>query len=170
MIDEQTHRASPKGAVTIENGRMQVVFRRSYRKPIEKVWAALTTPERLEDWFGAAAVDLRGGGSFRFNYPNGFSTEMAISRLEAPRALGWTWHLDGLDTSVLFELTPTKDGCDLILTHSNVDPNGNGGGIRAGWHAHLEGLADCLDGKATPWTVKEQREERFAPLYENTGA
>ena len=50
MIDADIHRDSAKGDVTIENGRIRVVFQRTYRKPIEKVWAALTIPERLEDW------------------------------------------------------------------------------------------------------------------------
>ena len=148
---------------------MQVVFRRSYRATVNRVWAALTTPERLADWFGDAQVDLRHSGSFRFTYPNGYSTEMKITRLEPPRALAWTWHLDGLDTSVLFELSPTTEGCDLTLTHSNVDPNGSGGGVRIGWHAHLEGLADSLEGRATPWSVKEQREREIAPQYEPMG-
>lgn len=164
MIDADSHRASPKGDVTIDNGRMRVVFRRSYRKPIEKVWAALTIPERLEDWFGAAKVDLREGGSFVFTYPGGHTTEVKISRLDAPRALGYIWQLGGLDTLVLFELVSTSDGCDLTLTHSNVPQSG--AGVRAGWHAHLEGLADALDGQATPWAVKEQREKRLAPLYQ----
>ena len=163
MMDAETNRASPKGDVTIDNGMMQVIFRRSYRKPIEKVWAALTVPERLEDWFGAAKVDLREGGSFVISYANGYTTEMKVSRLEAPRTLGWTWHLDGIDTQVLFELAPTDGGCDLTLTHSNVPEGGRG--VRAGWHAHLDGLADALDGKVTPWAVKEQRETRVASLY-----
>jgi len=37
--------------------------------------------------------------------------------------------------------------------------------VRGGWHAHLEGLADSLDGRTTPWAVKEQRETAVAPLY-----
>ena len=167
MMDAEIHRDSPKGDVSLENGRLRVVFQRSYRKPIEKVWAALTIPERLEDWFGAAKVDLRDGGSFLFTYPNGFSTEMKVTELNPPRTLGWAWELDGIDTRVLFELTPTADGCNLTLTHSNVPQTS--GGVRRGWHAHLDGLADCLEGKATPWAVKEAREKRIASLYETRG-
>lgn len=167
MMDAEIHRDSPMGDVSIENGRIRVVFQRSYRKPIEKVWAALTIPERLEDWFGAAKVDLRHGGSFTFTYPNGFSTKMNITELDPPRRLGWAWTLDDIDTLVRFELTPTAQGCDLTLTHSNVPTTS--GGVRRGWHAHLDGLADCLDGRATPWAVKEAREKRIAPLYDARG-
>ena len=167
MMDAEIHRDSPKGDVSIENGRIRVVFPRSYRKPVEKVWAALTVPERLQDWFGAAKVDLRDGGSFVFTYPNGYSTEMKVTELDPPRTLGWAWTLDGIDTLVRFELTPTAAGCDLTLTHSNVPPTS--GGVRRGWHAHLDGLADCLEGRATPWAVKEAREKHIAPLYESGG-
>ena len=72
----------------------------------------------------------------------------------------------GLNTSVLFELAPDGDGCRLTLTHSGLSArHGRGAGVRAGWHAILEGLADSLDGRATPWAVKEQREAAVAPLY-----
>ena len=39
-----------------------MVFHRHYAKPIEKVWAALTTPERLADWLADAEIELRLGG------------------------------------------------------------------------------------------------------------
>lgn len=163
MMDAAIEVTSSRGEVSLHDGRMQVVFRRSYRRPIEKVWAALTVPERIEDWFGAARVDLREGGKMVFVYPGGHSVEVRINRLEAPRTLGYAWELGGVDTQVLFELTPTAAGCDLTLTHSNVPPAG--GGVRAGWHAHLEGLADAIDGKPTPWAVKQERERLVAPLY-----
>ena len=65
-----------------------------------------------------------------------------------------------------FSVAPDGDGCQLTLTHSGLSArDGRGAGVRAGWHAVLEGLADCLDGRATPWAPKEQREAAAAPLY-----
>ena len=156
----------PKGEVTVQDGRLQVVFRRRFAKPVAKVWAALTTPERLQDWFGAAKIDLRVGGTLRLSFANGKSMELGITRVEAPHVLGWSWVIDGLDTAVLFELAPDGDGCRLTLTHSGLSArDGRGAGVRAGWHAHMEGLADALDGRQTPWALKEQREAAAAPLY-----
>jgi uncharacterized protein YndB with AHSA1/START domain len=155
-----------KGEVTVTEDRLQIVFRRRYAKPVAKVWAALTTPERLADWFGAAQIDLRVGGTLEFSYPNGKSAAFRITRVEAPHVLAWSWMIDDLDTSVLFELAPEGEGCRLTLTHSGLSPRaGRGAGVRAGWHAILEGLADSLDGQATPWAIKEQREAAVAPLY-----
>jgi uncharacterized protein YndB with AHSA1/START domain len=165
MMDTQKLlRDVPKGEVTVKDDRMQVVFRRRFAKPVAKVWAALTTPERLADWFGAAKIDLR--GTLHLSFANGKSVEVSITRVEAPHVFGWSWMIDGLNTSVLFELAPDGDGCQLTLTHSGLSArNGRGAGVRAGWHAHLEGLADSLDGRTTSWAVKEQREAALAPLY-----
>ncbi len=158
-------RDAPKGEVTVKDDRFQIVFRRRYGKSVAKVWAALTTPERLADWFGAAKIDLRVGGTLHITSANGKLSEFTITRVEAPHVLGWSWMIDDLDTSVLFELAPDGDGCQLTLTHSGLSPRGRGTGVRAGWHAILEGLADSLDGRATPWALKEEREAAVAPLY-----
>ena len=40
---------------------LQLVFHRRYNKSVEKVWAALTTPERLADWFATAEVEMKVG-------------------------------------------------------------------------------------------------------------
>ena len=166
MDTQDLLRGAAKGDVTVKDDRLQVVFRRRYAKPVAKVWAALTTPERLEDWFGATKIDLRVGGTLHITSANGKQSEFSITRVEAPHVLGWSWVIDGLDTSVLFELAPDGDGCRLTLTHSGLSArHGRGAGVRAGWHAHLEGLADSLDGRATPWALKEQREAAVAPLY-----
>lgn len=165
MNTQSLLRDAPKGDVTVQDDRLQVVFHRRYAKPVAKVWAALTTPERLADWFGAANVDLRVGGTLQLNFANGKSIAFNITRIDAPHALGWSWTLDGLDTSVLWELAPDGDGCRLTLTHGGISTRGRGLGVRAGWHAHLEGLADSLEGRATPLAVKEQREAAAAPFY-----
>ncbi len=166
MTMQDLLRGAPKGEVTVKDDRLQVVFRRRYGKPVAKVWAALTTPERLADWLGAAKVDLRVGGALQLSFANGKSIELRITRVEAPHVLGWSWRLDGLDTSDLFEHAAEGEGCRLTLTHSGLSARqGQGAGVRAGWHAVIEGLADCLDGRATPWALKEQREAAVTPLY-----
>jgi len=110
-------------------------------------------------------IDLRVGGTLQLSFAHGKSVEVSITRVEAPHVFDWSWMIDGLNTSVLFELAPDGDGCQLTLTHSGLSGrNSRGAGVRAGWHAHLEGLADSLDGRTTPWAVKEQREAAVAPL------
>ena len=38
---------APDGEVTLTETELKVVFRRRYNKPIARVWAAVTVPERL---------------------------------------------------------------------------------------------------------------------------
>jgi uncharacterized protein YndB with AHSA1/START domain len=154
---------APMAEVSEAADTLQVVFHRRYRHPVEKVWAALTTPERLADWFVDAEVDLRVGGSLRFDGKGMRQTEMRITVCEPPRALAWVWTIAGHDSLVRFDLAPEADGCRLTLTHSGVPRTG--AGVRAGWHAHLEALPDAFEGRATPWEVKTARETALNAAY-----
>jgi uncharacterized protein YndB with AHSA1/START domain len=146
------------GEVTVNGDTLNVVFKRHYPFPIEKVWAALTIPERLADWFVNADVDLRVGGLIRFE-GHGVLQQVQISTCEPPRVLAWVWAIAGRDTLVRFELTPEPGGCRLTLTHTDIPRAGSG--VCAGWHAHLEGLGDALNGHPVPWDVKTAREARL---------
>jgi len=78
----------------------------SVEPPVAKVWPLSPAPERLEDWLGAANIDLRVGGKLHLTFANGGSTEITVTRVDAPHVLGWSWMIDGVNTSVLFELAP----------------------------------------------------------------
>ena len=39
------------GEVRRDGETVTIVFRRRLSRPVEKIWAALTVPERLADWF-----------------------------------------------------------------------------------------------------------------------
>lgn len=155
------------GEVTVADDALQVVFHRRYKKPIEKVWAAVTTPERLADWLAVAEIEPRAGGAIRLNWNNGQHTmEGRVTAYEPPHIFAWTWTLDGRETHVCFKLEADGDGCLLTLTHSGLSPRaGSGGGVRAGWHAHLGGIPEALEGRATPWATKTARETALAARY-----
>jgi uncharacterized protein YndB with AHSA1/START domain len=163
MIDTQ----DAAGDVTIAHDAMQVVFHRHYAKPIEKVWAALTTPERLADWLADAEFEMKPGGAIRLNWNNGSNTmEGRVLAYEPPTTFAWTWPLGGRDTEVRFDLKADGDGCWLTLTHSGLSPKvGGGAGVRAGWHAHLEGLPDAIEGRKTPWATIMARNAAVSELY-----
>ncbi|MDB5463377.1 MAG: Activator of Hsp90 ATPase 1 family protein [Phenylobacterium sp.] len=162
MIDTQ----ETLGQVSVADDALQVVFHRHYARPIEKVWAAITTPERLADWLANAEVELKPGGTIRLNWNGIHEMQGRVLVCEAPRAFAWTWELDGRETVVRFDLKSDGDGCWLTLTHSGLSPKaGRGSGVRAGWHAHLDGLPDAIEGRKTAWEVKTAREKVVAGLY-----
>jgi hypothetical protein len=66
---------APPGEVTVAGSNLRIVFRRHLRAPVQKVWAALTIPERLADWFATATIDLRVGGSIHVGWADFRITE-----------------------------------------------------------------------------------------------
>ena len=133
---------------------------------MEKVWAALTVPERLADWLAQARVDLRVGGAFELYWPtHDYRMAGVITELEHLRVFAWTWPSPEHPQSVVrWSLEPDGDGCRLTLRQSGLSaaPLKD---VAAGWHTHLEGLASACDGVAAPWRAEREREN--AKLYGN---
>ena len=157
---------APLGEVTLADDNLQVVFHRRYRKPIEKVWAALTVPERLADWLALSEIDMRVGGVIKLDWHGHNSMEGKVVTLDPPHVFAWTWPFGGRETLVRFELEADGDGCTLTLTYSGLKPApGMGSGARAVWHAHLEGLPDAIEGRCTSWETKTARQDALQASY-----
>jgi hypothetical protein len=89
--------------------------------------------------------------------------EGRVVALDPPNTFAWTWPLHGRDSVVRFDLEADGGGCWLTLTHSGVSTQSSG--VRAGWHAHLEGIADAIEGRATSWATITDRKTAVEPLY-----
>lgn len=156
------------GEVRREGETVTIVFRRRYARTLEKVWAALTLPERISDWFAEAKLERLEVGARMELYFSGadYRSLATITELDPPRTIAWTWsELDGANASrVRFELVSDGDGCILTLTHSGLRPD-EAVGVDAGWHAHLEAIEDAADGVFTPWSRLLEREAEAKPLY-----
>jgi len=145
----------------------ELVFERRIAKPIEKVWAALTVPERIADWLANAEVDLRLGGRFALHWTDTEEEHRmagAIVELDPPRLIAWTWpHEQHPHSVVRWELAPDGDGCVLKLTQTQLTkpPLLD---VAAGWHTHLECLPGGAASVTTPW--KAEREREIVKLYE----
>jgi uncharacterized protein YndB with AHSA1/START domain len=113
--------------------------------PIERVWAALTRPETLPEWFWPARLepkataDPRPGGEYRIE-----GTGLAVSGryLEAdePKRLVFTFRWDGeeAETVVTIDLASLGAQTELTLTHEGFDNE-------ADRDNHITGWNDCLD-------------------------
>jgi uncharacterized protein YndB with AHSA1/START domain len=156
------------GQVRRAGDTVEIVFRRRLARPVEKVWAALTVPERIADWFAEASIDrLQPGGRMELYFTHASYRSLArIETVEPMRTIAWTWSdMDGSNPSLVrFDLEPDGDGCRLTLTHSGLSPK-DGAGVGAGWHAHLQGLADAADGVATPDETLLAREAEVNQAY-----
>ena len=127
--------------------------------PPATVWAALTTAEGLGSWFGEqATIDLRPGGTARMSWENGFTVEMRVERVEAPRVFGYTWQIYGLPkddprrTYVEFTLAADGDGTLLRVVETGFAQlpvetrRETYDSHREGWERELAELAEHLDG------------------------
>jgi uncharacterized protein YndB with AHSA1/START domain len=147
---------SPTGTVerTPEGG--QVSFERHLAFPIEEVWAAITVPERLGDWWppmvADITVDLRLDGKIVFDWPDlDFPTmEFVIVRLDPPKLLEHTHTSPG--SWMRWELEPTDVGTRLLATYSVPDLDmAIERGDLVGLHYSLDRLVPALAGTPVAW-------------------
>jgi len=156
------------GTVTFrDDGFFDVVFERRIKRPVEKVWAALTVPERIADWFTTVDIELRVGGRYHLRFEDqGYAVDGVVVELEPPRLLAHTWPGPGEDPDsvIRYELAPDGDGCRLTFTQTGLPPMFFG--AVAGWHTFLEALPGAADGIRTTWTAERETEvgERYAHL------
>ncbi len=97
---------------TIDAGEARcAVFRRTYEAPIDDVWDACTSPERLARWYAPVQGDLRPGGEFsQGNFGSG-----RVVRCEQPSRL--TVALGGGDTwpdQLQLVLEATAEGTTVL--------------------------------------------------------
>jgi uncharacterized protein YndB with AHSA1/START domain len=89
--------------------------------PPDEVWAALTEPEQLEQWF-APEVELvpETGGRAVFRWPNGEQREAVIEEVDPERRLVLRWLDD--DGIVSIELDgATADGTRVRVVESTPE-------------------------------------------------
>ena len=143
-----------EGTVQEIDGKYVLRFERRLEHPIEKVWAALTEPDRLAEWLAEADLDLVEGGSVELRWQNTDehgNTAVArgtITRLEQQRLLEYDTDIHGL---LRWQLREDGDGCVLTFTNETPAPEDMLTIVLAGWHIHLDHLADALAGHPVNW-------------------
>ena len=158
------------GVIRKTDDGYQVLFVRRLNKPIEKVWAALTVPERIADWFTEMRFipDVRLGARVELFFPDDDPpyrmTNGEVVAFEPPRLFAWTWpEVDHPNSVVRCELTRDGDGCVLRFSQSGMGTKWLAG-TASGWHVFLEGLEGATEGVRTPGSI--EREMALRPAYE----
>jgi len=128
MIDitrelEATQREVGTGTIAAGDGRV-VRLRRTFDAPIEDVWDAVTSPERITRWFLPISGDIRLGGRYQFEGNAGGE----ILECDRPNRLRVTWvYGDASDPASVSEvvLRLTSEGDERTtfeLEHTAVVP------------------------------------------------
>ncbi|MGH6992143.1 MAG: SRPBCC family protein [Caulobacteraceae bacterium] len=164
MIDNAAN-----GVIRKTGDSYAIVFVRRLAKPIEKVWAALTVPERIADWFAEMRFipDVRLGARVEVFFPDDEPpyqmTSGEVVAFEPTRLFAWTWPEDDHPNSVIrCELEPDGDGCVLTFSQSGMGTRYLTG-VAAGWHVFLDGLEGAAVGVRTPGSIA--REQALRPAY-----
>lgn len=142
----------PTGRLFATAGGADLVVSRTFRAPIEDVWASVTESDRTARWFGAWEGDAAPGRTIKLQmaYEEGAPWfDVRIDACEPPRRLTLStieesggWHLDLL-------LTHTDGRTDLRLVHHLTSTDGTGE-MGPGWEYYLDMLVAARDGRPTP--------------------
>ncbi|MEU3743392.1 SRPBCC domain-containing protein [Streptomyces sp. NPDC032198] len=124
--------------------------------PVEKVWAAVATPEGLPGWLAAADVfEPRLGGAVTLRWLNGdesASHSGHITAWDPERVAEYTIDLHGRCRFHL-EAADGKTGTTLRFTNEFDGDDALRLDCLAGWHNHFEFLVDALDGRPKDWST-----------------
>ena len=173
MIAPTTHAAD--GTLETRAGRHVLRYERRLAHPVSRVWAALTERSELRAWLAEAEVlELQPGGRVRLAWLNTDDqgnravASGTITALEPPRLLEMDVEPHGV---LRFELREDGPGTALVFTVSVAAPMDQVGLALAGWHIHLEHLADALDGRPVDWPAWDAvHRPRWDALYAAYGA
>jgi uncharacterized protein YndB with AHSA1/START domain len=132
-------------------------FERHLAYDVRDVWDAITTPERLADWWlpfeADITVDLREGGELLFaGTADGEPVTMTctILRVEPPRLLEHTHPAPG--SRMRWELEAKDTGCILRLSHHvPVVQEAVDNCYLVGLQTSLDRLEPALAGRPAPW-------------------
>jgi uncharacterized protein YndB with AHSA1/START domain len=183
-------KATPKhedlGTVEEVEGRKTLRFERRLAHPVEKVWSALTDPEQLAGWLAAAdELELAVGGRVVLRWlntkgrkdwerygvilPDEFDPEAedvvsgTFTTIDPPRLLEMDTDAFG---ALRWELSETGSGCTLTFTNTLPEDFADEMAPQtlAGWHSHLDALAEALAGRPmvdwSKWSLDEWAEVR----------
>jgi uncharacterized protein YndB with AHSA1/START domain len=135
-----------RGTYVEHDGRPAVRFVRHYPHPAERVWAAVSEPAGLRQWFPSRVeLEPRAGGRIAFHDdPNLPASSGTVLAYDPPRQLAFTWGGDEL------HLTVEPDGeaaCTLTLINV-LEARDTAARNAAGWTVCLAELDKYVHGGA----------------------
>ena len=131
-----------------------LVIEREFPHPPEKLWRALTESPLIAQWLMKNDFEPKAGRKFQFHsepMPHWDGVIDCEVRIVDPiKQLSYTWNALGLESVVLWTLTPAENGTHLRMEHSGFRPDQQQayGGAKYGWQRFLDTLQKVLNGGA----------------------
>ncbi len=146
---------------TTENDTLTLT--RLFKAPRERLFAAFTTPESMNQWFGCGGkvttctTDFRIGGSYRLETRNPESGETfivtgAYREITPPAKITFTWTYPedsdwaNCESLVSVEFKAIGDQTEMTLTHTGFPSAESRGNHSTGWGSCLDKIDSLLTG------------------------
>jgi uncharacterized protein YndB with AHSA1/START domain len=129
-----------------------VVIERVFPHPPEKVWRALTETPLVAQWLMKNDFEPVVGRKFQFrsdpvpNWDGLIDSEVLI--VDPLKRLSYSWSSMGLDSVVLWTLTPAEGGTHVRMEHSGFGPDQKAAysGAKYAWQHFFGGLERVIGG------------------------
>ncbi|MEZ0068677.1 uncharacterized protein YndB with AHSA1/START domain [Streptacidiphilus sp. MAP12-20] len=156
-------------ATTVDAAHQAVCFYRHYQQPVAAVWPYLSRGALLRRWLAAAdRLDPAEGGAVVLRWLNTDAqgrTVIAtgtVSAYDPPTLLQLDLEPHG---RLRFQLTDEGGGAALAFSATLPAPIERPALLLAGWHLHLDYLADALAGGAVDWPAWDLARD-WQPLHD----
>jgi len=124
---------------------LTVTVERDIPHPPEKIWRALTQPHLIEEWL--MKNDFKPVVDHRFSLRGDWgAADCRVLAVEPNKTLSYTWAAMGLESVVVWTLTPTRTGTHLRMEQSGFrrDQGQAYGGAKFGWQKFFANLEQVL--------------------------
>ncbi|MET0783448.1 MAG: SRPBCC family protein [Leifsonia flava] len=157
------------GSVERVDEDWRISFVRDYGHPVDAVWSMLTDPALTRLWWADARIEPGVGGRFDLRWLNspeaGAWWPGAVTVWQPPHVLEFTNSEHGL---LRWELRATDAGTRLRFIDLIRPAEERFVAMSlAGWHLHLDHLAEALDGTGQDWDAWL---ERWLPTWQERHA
>lgn len=122
-----------------------VVVEREIAFPPEKIWRALTQPHLIEEWLMKNDFKPVVGHGFNLRGDWG-AVDCKVMAVEPNKTLSYTWAAMGLESVVIWTLTPSSTGTHLRMEQSGFrgDQQQAYQGAKYGWQRFFANLEQVL--------------------------
>ncbi|MGW6026006.1 SRPBCC domain-containing protein [Streptomyces sp. NPDC055099] len=146
-----------QGVSRANGSRQHLGYELRLPHPVDKVWAAVATPEGLPGWLAAADVfEPRLGGAVSLRWLNGDESAThsgTVTAWNPERIVEYTIDLHGRCRFHVAAAEGSAGTATLRFTNEFEGDDELRLDCLAGWHNHFQFLVDALDGHPKDWST-----------------